>query len=56
VKAGKGKKGHSGKDNGRKSKVRRKFVETMNAAASKGAMKAPIKDTLSEEESEGEDC
>ena len=56
MKAGKGHRPHNGKDNGRKTKVRRKFVEAMNKAASKGAMKAPIEDTASEERSENEDC
>ena len=45
MKVGKGKKGCYGGDNNRKGKVRKKFVDHMNAMK-KGGMKAPIKDTM----------
>ncbi len=43
------------KQDSRKAKVRSKFVEQMNAVK-KGGMKAPIKDTLPEGQSDSEDC
>lgn len=55
MKAGKGKKGHDGRNHGRKAKVRQKFVEKMNQKAS-GAMKAPIQDTMPDGQSDSEDC